>query len=126
MLTLAQLADLLGGVWHGNAEHAIFHCASLACAKSQDLAYFDNLLLTQALTSTSAGAVLLKAEHDVVVTGMSTVKKSLNKSGIYSSGTLVHEHQRWRRNAARFKRLDDYIVKLSVLEKAVKQLEFES
>nr|WP_133138299.1 UDP-3-O-(3-hydroxymyristoyl)glucosamine N-acyltransferase [Legionella tucsonensis] len=54
---------------------------------------------------------------DVVITGMSTVSKSLAKSGIYSSGTLVHEHRRWRRNVARFRRLDDYIVKLGALEK---------
>lgn len=54
---------------------------------------------------------------DVVITGMSTVSKSLVKSGVYSSGTLVHEHSRWRRNAARFRRLDDYITRLNVLEK---------
>ena len=60
---------------------------------------------------------------DVVITGMSTVSKSLVKSGIYSSGTLVHEHQRWRRNAARFRRLDDYVVKLSALEKKLNNVE---
>lgn len=54
---------------------------------------------------------------DVVITGMSTVSKSISKPGIYSSGTLVHEHQRWRRNVARFRRLDDYMVKLGELEK---------
>ncbi|STY30428.1 UDP-3-O-[3-hydroxymyristoyl] glucosamine N-acyltransferase [Legionella wadsworthii] len=56
---------------------------------------------------------------DIVITGMSTVSKSLAKSGIYSSGTLVHEHRRWRRNAARFRRLDDYIIRLGALEKKV-------
>ncbi|MDP1602801.1 MAG: UDP-3-O-(3-hydroxymyristoyl)glucosamine N-acyltransferase [Legionella sp.] len=54
---------------------------------------------------------------DVVVTGMSTVSKSLGKSGIYSSGTMVSEHKRWRRNVARFRRLDDYINRLVRLEK---------
>lgn len=54
---------------------------------------------------------------DIVITGMSTVSKSISKPGIYSSGTLVHEHKRWRRNAARFRRLDDYIIKLGALEK---------
>jgi UDP-3-O-[3-hydroxymyristoyl] glucosamine N-acyltransferase len=58
-------------------------------------------------------------QDDIVITGMSTVSKSIIKSGIYSSGTLVHEHRRWRRNAARFKRLDDYIMKLKALEKRV-------
>ncbi|KTC82464.1 UDP-3-O-(3-hydroxymyristoyl)glucosamine N-acyltransferase [Legionella cherrii] len=60
---------------------------------------------------------------DVVITGMSTVSKSLAKPGIYSSGTLVHEHHRWRRNAARFKRLDDYMVKLGALEKKLSSIE---
>lgn len=335
MLTLAQLADLLDGVWHGNASHAIFNFASLSRATPKDLAYFDNPLLQNFLESTSAGAVLIKSEHvhlcpvnsivvahplsamtdavkflspvespfmgihetaqihqsaqlgkqvsigaysvigehvllddgvtvgansviessvcigknskigcgvmihagcslgsdvlinagciigaspfnymkehgiwlkgadaggvvissgvhigantvidrgslsdtflaegvcvdnlvqiahdvcigsntaiagcaaigaytqigsdciiggasciaayvcladDVVITGMSTVSKSITKSGIYSSGTLVHEHDRWRKNAARFRRLDDYIVKLGALEKKI-------
>ena len=56
---------------------------------------------------------------DVVISGMSTVNKSLTKSGIYSSGTLIHEHQRWRKNAARFRRLDDYITKLTALERKI-------
>lgn len=339
MLTLAQLAEHIGGVWYGNANHAIFSFASLTRATSQDLAYYDNILLQSALASTKAGAVLLKAEHhhlyhgnsivvanplhammsviphlspapkqaphidptarvhqsaqlgsgvsigaysiigaevqlsdgvsigahavieamvsighnstiasntvlhsgcqlganvvinsgcivgaspfnylkehghwqqgpavgaviladgvhvgantvidrgslsdtylaegvcidnlvqiahdvligkntviagcaalgayaqigadciiggasciaahvhltdDVVITGASTVSKSISKSGIYSSGTLVHEHQRWRRNAARFRRLDDYITKLAVLEKKISSAE---
>ncbi|KGP62256.1 UDP-3-O-(3-hydroxymyristoyl) glucosamine N-acyltransferase [Legionella norrlandica] len=55
--------------------------------------------------------------NDIVITGMSTVIKSITRSGIYSSGTIVHDHQRWRRNAARFKRLDDYIMKLKTIEK---------
>lgn len=62
-------------------------------------------------------APYIRLVDDVVVTGMSTVSKSLMKSGIYSSGTLVHEHHHWRKNAARFKRLDDYIKKLAILEK---------
>lgn len=54
---------------------------------------------------------------DVVITGMSTVAKSLSKSGVYSSGTIVSEHHQWRRNAARFRRLDDYINRLAKLER---------
>jgi UDP-3-O-[3-hydroxymyristoyl] glucosamine N-acyltransferase len=60
---------------------------------------------------------------DIVITGMSTVNKSISKPGIYSSGTLVHEHQQWRRNAARFRRLDDYIMKLNTLEKKISSTE---
>ncbi|KTC78048.1 UDP-3-O-(3-hydroxymyristoyl)glucosamine N-acyltransferase [Legionella brunensis] len=55
--------------------------------------------------------------NDVVITGMSTVNKSLTKAGVYSSGTMVCEHRQWRRNAARFRRLDDYITRLIKLEK---------
>jgi UDP-3-O-[3-hydroxymyristoyl] glucosamine N-acyltransferase len=64
-------------------------------------------------------AAHVQLANDVVITGMSTVSKSITKAGIYSSGTLAHEHQRWRRNAARFRRLDDYIMKLSSLEKKI-------
>ncbi|RUR20011.1 UDP-3-O-(3-hydroxymyristoyl)glucosamine N-acyltransferase [Legionella sp. km535] len=63
MLTLAQLADILNGVWHGNASHAIFGLSSLARATSRDVAYFDNPLLYNTLGHTAAGAVILKAEH---------------------------------------------------------------
>jgi len=67
------------------------------------------------------GASCVAAEvylaDDVVITGMSTVSKSLAKSGVYSSGTMVSEHQRWRRNVARFRRLDDYMARLTRLEK---------
>ncbi|KTD75597.1 UDP-3-O-(3-hydroxymyristoyl)glucosamine N-acyltransferase [Legionella waltersii] len=55
--------------------------------------------------------------NDVVISGMSTVTKSITKPGVYSSGTIVHEHESWRRNAARFKRLDDYILLLKAIEK---------
>lgn len=65
----------------------------------------------------SSIAAYVHLAADVVITGMSTVSKSIAKSGIYSSGTLVHEHKRWRRNAARFRRLDDYINRLGAVEK---------
>ncbi|MDR3504294.1 MAG: UDP-3-O-(3-hydroxymyristoyl)glucosamine N-acyltransferase [Legionella sp.] len=65
----------------------------------------------------SSIAAYVHLAADVVITGMSTVSKSIAKPGIYSSGTLVHEHKRWRRNAARFRRLDDYINRLGALEK---------
>lgn len=67
----------------------------------------------------SCVAAYARLADNIVVTGMSAVSKSLNKPGIYSSGTLVHEHQRWRRNAARFRRLDDYVTRLVGLEKYV-------
>ncbi len=54
---------------------------------------------------------------DIVITGMSTVNKSLSKPGVYSSGIMVSEHGQWRRNAARFRRLDNYVTRLTKLEK---------
>lgn len=60
-------------------------------------------------------ASFVRLADDVVITGMSTVAKSIPKPGVYSSGTMVHEHNRWRRNVARFKRLDDYMIKLTAL-----------
>lgn len=54
---------------------------------------------------------------DITVTGMSTVNKSLSKSGVYSSGTMVSAHGQWRKNVARFKRLDNYVTRLIELEK---------
>ncbi|WP_131777760.1 UDP-3-O-(3-hydroxymyristoyl)glucosamine N-acyltransferase [Legionella fairfieldensis] len=54
---------------------------------------------------------------DVVITAMSTVNKSIARAGIYSSGTAISEHQRWRRNVARFRRLDDYIMRIIRLER---------
>ncbi|MDI1353099.1 MAG: hypothetical protein PSV35_10110 [bacterium] len=64
-------------------------------------------------------AAFVTLTDDVVISGMSTVNKSIAKSGMFSSGTTVHEHDRWRRNAARFKRLDQYIEKLGVLERKI-------
>ena len=69
--------------------------------------------------STIAANVYLS--NDVVITGMSTVNKTLLKQGIYTSGTMVCEHRRWRRNAARFRRLDEYIARLCRLEKIEKE-----
>lgn len=64
-------------------------------------------------------AASISLSNDVVITGMSTVNKSITKPGIYSSGTLVHEHNRWRKNAARFRRLDDYMNKLALLDRKI-------
>ncbi len=67
--------------------------------------------------STIAANLILA--DDVVITGMSTVSKSLLKPGVYSSGTTVCEHQKWRRNAARFKNLDAFVNRLKGLEQEV-------
>ena len=46
---------------------------------------------------------------DVVVTGRSFVNSSIRKPGYYSSGLPVDETTRFRKNAARFQRLDEFV-----------------
>jgi UDP-3-O-[3-hydroxymyristoyl] glucosamine N-acyltransferase len=46
---------------------------------------------------------------DVVITGKSFVSGSIRKPGYYSSGLPVDETPRFRKNAARFQRLDDFV-----------------
>ena len=44
---------------------------------------------------------------DVVVTGFTLVSHSIHKPGVYSGGLPVDEARRWRRNAVRFRHLDE-------------------
>jgi UDP-3-O-[3-hydroxymyristoyl] glucosamine N-acyltransferase len=53
---------------------------------------------------------------DVVVTGRTFVNHSIRKPGAYSGGLPMDEARRWRRNAARFRRLDDLARRIDVLE----------
>ncbi|MGS2717098.1 UDP-3-O-(3-hydroxymyristoyl)glucosamine N-acyltransferase [Eionea flava] len=65
---------------------------------------------------TIAGAVgiigHLNIIDDVHITAMSLVTKSIAKSGSYSSGTPLNSTASWRKNAARFNRLDSIVRKL--------------
>ena len=51
----------------------------------------------------------LEIADRVTVTAMSLVTHSLKAPGEYSSGTPIQENRRWRRNAARFKHLDEFV-----------------
>lgn len=53
----------------------------------------------------------------VTVTAMSLVTHSIREPGEYSSGTPIQPNKQWRRNAARFKHLDDIARRLGVAEK---------
>jgi UDP-3-O-[3-hydroxymyristoyl] glucosamine N-acyltransferase len=55
----------------------------------------------------------------VHVTAMSLVTHSISEPGAYSSGTALDTNQKWRRNATRFKQLDQ-------MAKRLKQLELET
>lgn len=53
----------------------------------------------------------------VQVTGMSLVTNSIHEPGVYSSGTGAMANAQWRKNAVRFKQLDDIAKRLARLEK---------
>lgn len=53
----------------------------------------------------------------VQVTGMSLVTNSIHEPGVYSSGTGAMSNAQWRKNAVRFKQLDDMAKRLARLEK---------
>ena len=70
---------------------------------------------TIAGTSGLAGHITIA--DDVHFTGMSMVTKSINKPGVYSSGTGIMESKAWRKSAVRFSQLDDIAKRLAELEK---------
>ncbi|MFK8030576.1 MAG: UDP-3-O-(3-hydroxymyristoyl)glucosamine N-acyltransferase [Gammaproteobacteria bacterium] len=54
---------------------------------------------------------------DVVVTGQTMVNRSITEPGVYSSALPMDEARRWRRNSARFRKLDEMTKRLIALEK---------
>ena len=58
----------------------------------------------------------LEIADDVVVTGQTVVGRSITEPGVYSGALAMEETNLWRRNAARFRHLDE-------LARRVKQLE---
>ncbi|HEX7340501.1 MAG TPA: UDP-3-O-(3-hydroxymyristoyl)glucosamine N-acyltransferase [Rhodanobacteraceae bacterium] len=56
------------------------------------------------------------ADH-VVITAKSLVTHSIREPGQYSSGTPLETNHAWRKNAARFKQLDDMARRLRALER---------
>ena len=59
----------------------------------------------------------LNVADRVTVTAMSLVTHSIREAGEYSSGTPIQANREWRRNAARFKHLDQLARTLAALEK---------
>lgn len=59
----------------------------------------------------------LELADRVTITAKSLVTHSIREAGEYSSGTPLQESRQWRKNAARFKHLDEYARRLSALEK---------
>ena len=63
----------------------------------------------------------IKIVDHVHVSGMAMVTHSLDKPGVYSSGTGLMDNLTWRKNTARFKKLDEYTRRLFKLEKKFEQ-----
>ena len=59
----------------------------------------------------------LELADRVTITAKSLVTHSIREAGEYSSGVPLQENRQWRKNAARFKHLDEYARRLSALEK---------
>jgi UDP-3-O-[3-hydroxymyristoyl] glucosamine N-acyltransferase len=59
----------------------------------------------------------LELADRVTITAKSLVTHSIREPGEYSSGVPLQENRQWRKNAARFKHLDEYARRLSALEK---------
>ncbi|WP_251977042.1 UDP-3-O-(3-hydroxymyristoyl)glucosamine N-acyltransferase [Salinicola avicenniae] len=57
----------------------------------------------------------------VQITGMSLVTNSILEPGVYSSGTGSMPNGLWRRNAVRFKQLDDIAKRLGRLERDIRE-----
>lgn len=59
----------------------------------------------------------------VTITGTSFVINSITEPGVYSSGVTVEEHGLWRKNAVRFRQLDQMARRLANLEKQLAELQ---
>ncbi len=64
----------------------------------------------------------LTVSDDVIVTGKSMVIKSIKTAGVYSSGIAADENKKWRKNAARFRHLDELAKKVSTLDKKLNEI----
>lgn len=57
---------------------------------------------------------------DSVITAQTVVSRSIREPGSYSSGTPIDSTRSWRRNAARFRRLDELARRLAALEEKIR------
>jgi UDP-3-O-[3-hydroxymyristoyl] glucosamine N-acyltransferase len=76
---------------------------------------------------TIAGAVGIAGHLEIAdrvhITMRSAITKSISESGSYSSGTAMSTTAEWRKNAARFRQLDEMARKIRSLEQRLKALE---
>ena len=65
----------------------------------------------------------LEIADRVTITAMSLVTRSIHEPGEYSSGTPLQDNRAWRRNAARFRHLDEIARRIAELEKFLAAIE---
>ncbi|MCF6190380.1 MAG: UDP-3-O-(3-hydroxymyristoyl)glucosamine N-acyltransferase [Cocleimonas sp.] len=65
----------------------------------------------------------LKIADNVIISGRAMVISSINEAGVYSSGIVIEENKKWRRNAARFRQLDEMAKTIKRLEKKLEERE---
>jgi UDP-3-O-[3-hydroxymyristoyl] glucosamine N-acyltransferase len=58
----------------------------------------------------------IEIADNVTITGMSLVSHSVKEPGVYSSGVPLDTNQQWRKNAVRFKQLDEMAKRIKALE----------
>jgi UDP-3-O-[3-hydroxymyristoyl] glucosamine N-acyltransferase len=59
----------------------------------------------------------LSVADGTTITATSFVINSITEPGVYSSGTTIDDHAAWRRNAVRFRQLDQLSRRVNALEK---------
>ncbi|TBR43576.1 UDP-3-O-(3-hydroxymyristoyl)glucosamine N-acyltransferase [Marinomonas agarivorans] len=64
----------------------------------------------------------LTITDNVHITAMSLVSKSIDKPGSYSSGTGLEPTEKWRRSAARLRRIDEMAKQITTIEVSVNKL----
>jgi UDP-3-O-[3-hydroxymyristoyl] glucosamine N-acyltransferase len=63
----------------------------------------------------------LTLADNVHITAMSLVTHSIERSGTYSSGTGLQQNSQWRRNAVRFKQLEQLAKRIKMLEQQLQR-----
>ncbi|MGK0270903.1 MAG: UDP-3-O-[3-hydroxymyristoyl] glucosamine N-acyltransferase [Cocleimonas sp.] len=63
----------------------------------------------------------LTIADDVIITGRAMVIKSIKSSGVYSSGIAADENKKWRKNAARFRSLDEIAKKVNDIDRKLNE-----
>lgn len=68
----------------------------------------------------------LTVADGTTITATSFVINSITEPGVYSSGTTIDDHSSWRRNAVRFRQLDQLSRRVNALEKQLAKQQDQS